>query len=450
MLKKIKFNISGMHCRSCKTLIETEIDILPGVSKVLVDHVGGFASVEFDDEKISEGKIFEEIKKLNYGVDDCRPEGGGEKVPSSKSFWLGLLIPVIIIFLVGGYFFLKSLGGFELLAELNKGDVSYGIIFLIGLLVGFHCIGMCGGLVIAYSAPSVRDAKKKIFAPHFQYNFGRLISYAVIGSILGGIGSFFGISPIFTGVVMLLAGVFMILMGFSFIKNWPILEKLKVRTPQFIARFLYNQKHDKKPKGPFIIGLLNGFMPCGPLQAMQLYALASGSAFRGGLSMAIYALGTIPMMFGFGAVISTLSRKYIEKIIKFSGFLVIVLGLIMVNRGLVSLGAGFNVPKQGKDVLPKDSVLPSDEAEWQTVKMDITYFGYSPNVLNIKAGVPVRWVIDAKQMSGCTSAIMIESLGINKNLKAGENIIEFIPPEGVKEIKFSCGMRMVWGKFVVK
>lgn len=445
MLKKINIKINGIHCASCKTLIETEIDVLPGVKSVFVDYQSGETSVEFENEKITEEKIFEEIKKLNYGV-ETGLKNKEERAPDG-SFWSGLLIPLILGLIIGGYFLAKQFGGFEMFNELNSGKVSYGFIFLIGLLASFHCIGMCGGIVLSYSAGNLQKEKGKILAPHFYYNAGRLISYSIIGAILGGIGSFFGVNPYFTGVIMALAGAFMVLMGLSFLGKFSILEKIKLRTPQFIARYLYNQKHGGKSRGPFVIGLLNGFMPCGPLQAMQLYALASGSAARGGLSMAIYALGTIPLMLGFGALVSTFAKEHIGKIMKVSGILIVVLGLLMVNRGLVNFGYGFRGFSSGNNSNNQNSI--SNNEEFQTVKMELNYFGYKPNVLYIKKGVPVRWVIDVKEMTGCTNAIMIESLGIKKDLKKGENIIEFTPPPGVKEINFSCWMKMVWGKFVI-
>jgi len=97
---------------------------------------------------------------------------------------------------------------------------------------------------------------------------------------------------------------------------------------------------------------------------------------------------------------------------------------------------------------PKDVVVKSENS-FQEVSMDLTYDGYSPSTINIKKGVPVRWKINAKQISGCTREIMIESLGIKKELQMGENIIEFTAPDNVSELEFSCGMRMVWGKFVI-
>ncbi|MBI4811927.1 sulfite exporter TauE/SafE family protein [Candidatus Falkowbacteria bacterium] len=458
MPAKVKFNISGIHCQSCKFLIETEISALAGVNKIIVDHQSGMAEVEFDEAKMSKEKIFEEVEKLNYTVALCEENVGGISREAddkkNKKYFLPVFLSLsALIILIGGYFLIEVAGGFELLEALNEGSVSYGLIFIIGLLCGFHCVGMCGGLVVSYTAKRLADGdeNKNFLTPHFQYNAGRLISYAVIGAILGGVGSFFGVNPVFTGIVMLAAGALMVLMGLSFIKNWPVLEKLKVKMPQFIARFLFSQKYDVKPKDPFIIGLLNGFMPCGPLQAMQLYALTSGDALKGALSMGIFASGTIPLMFGFGAFISKIGQGQIKKIMRFSGILVMILGLVMFNRGLVNFGYGYGGGGAKDKATDEESggTEIDNQKDFQVAKMDLTYYGYQPNVLYIKAGKPVRWVINVKQMSGCTNAIMIESLGIKKDLRPGENIIEFTPPDNVREIKFSCGMRMVWGKFIV-
>jgi plastocyanin domain-containing protein len=80
--------------------------------------------------------------------------------------------------------------------------------------------------------------------------------------------------------------------------------------------------------------------------------------------------------------------------------------------------------------------------------MDLTYRGYSPNVIFIKKDIPVRWIINVKQMSGCTDEIILLEYNIKKPLQYGENIIEFTP-DRLGDIKFSCWMQMVWGKFVV-
>ena len=68
MLKKVKIQIEGIHCKSCKTLIETEVDVLEGVKDIKVDYQTGETRIEFDDQKVSQKKIFKVIEKLNYQV----------------------------------------------------------------------------------------------------------------------------------------------------------------------------------------------------------------------------------------------------------------------------------------------------------------------------------------------------------------------------------------------
>ncbi|MBL7141928.1 sulfite exporter TauE/SafE family protein [Patescibacteria group bacterium] len=447
MLKKIKIQIKGIHCKSCKTLIETEVDVLPGVKDVDVNHQTGECQIIFDNQKVSQSKIFKTIEKLNYQVKDSSTKEKKKQKQFSKKFIIaGVLLAVFIL----GYFLIKHLGLLETLSRLNDQKISYWLIFLIGVLVSFHCIGMCGGLVVAYtSRQHAKEKKKTNFSlPHLQYNVGRMISYTVVGGILGGFGSFFGINPTFTGSIILVAGIFMVLMGLSLMTNFKWLEIIKLRTPFFIAKFLYKQRHTRKPKGPFIIGLLNGFMPCGPLQAMQLYALASGSITQGALSMGVYGLGTVPLMFGFGSFISLISQEKIKQVMKFSGLVVIVLGLIMFNRGLVNFGYGFRsfIPRQATS--QTEYLVTGDVEEYQVVRMDLTYRGYSPNVIFIKKDIPVRWIINVKQMSGCTDEIIMPEYNIRKPLEYGENIIEFVPKK-LGDLKFSCWMQMVWGKFVV-
>jgi len=447
MLKKIKIQIAGLHCQSCKTIIETEVDVLPGVKDVNVDYPSGKCQIEYNEQKISPAKMFAAIEKLGYKVNQ---EAVTKKNSSKNKYRNYIIAGALVILFAIGYLIIKELGLLEILSRLNEERLGYGLIFLIGLLASFHCVGMCGGLIVTYSAkqPTKKDKKFSFSGAHLQYNLGRLISYTTIGAILGGFGSFFAINPTFTGTITLVAGVFMVLMGLSLTTKHKWLEKIKLRTPAFIAHFLFNQRHNKKPKEPFVIGLLNGFMPCGPLQAMQLYALASGSIVNGALSMGFYALGTIPLLFGFGSFISLISQEHVKKVMKFSGIIVIALGIIMFNRGLTNFGYGFSGLIPSKQLSEKEYLVSGDVKEYQVANMELSYSGYSPNVLYVKKGIPVRWVINVKQMSGCTDEIIMPEYNIDKKLQKGENVIEFVPQEA-GELKFSCWMQMVWGKFIV-
>lgn len=319
---------------------------------------------------------------------------------------------------------------FSALAQLNQTNISYPLLFLIGLLSSLHCVGMCGGIVAAYCNANP-DPKA-----HWQYNLGRLISYTTIGALLGGFGSVFLPSPTITGLITLVAGLIMVLYGLEQLLARPFLSKITLPWSRFFKVF-----GQSKSSAPFFVGLANGLMPCGPLQTLQLYALSSGSAIRGGLSLGIYALGTIPLMLGFGHFLARLSRSQVSKALRISGVIIIILGLLLLGRAWESLkGRPNQNPIQSRQTESSQSV--------QTVQMDLTFGGYLPNTLRVKKGVPVRWIINVKQMSGCTNEILLPEYNIRRKLNYGENVIEFTPTK-VGESAFSCWMRMVWGKFVV-
>jgi sulfite exporter TauE/SafE len=273
------------------------------------------------------------------------------------------------------------------------------------------------------------------------------ISYTIIGGILGGFGSFFGINSNFSGTLLLVAAIFMVMMGLGLATNISWLEKIKLRTPEFIAKFIFKNRQNRQPKGPFVIGLLTGFMPCGPLQAMQLYALSTGSWLTGALSMAAYALGTVPLLFGFGNLVSLLTTSRMKQLLRLSGVIVIILGLFTFSRAMSSFGllgpaAAKNSPAPVTDVAPSA----------QTVELTVGYSGYQPNIIYIKKDVPVHWIIHHPRPTGCTDGIILYNGDeqISRNLISGDTIIDFTPVAGASEIKFSCGMKMVWGKFIVQ
>lgn len=462
-MDKTDLIITGTHCSGCQLNIESQIGAMPGVGRISVDHITGSAHIEYDGHLVSPDAIKDKIISIGYGV-AAKHGGGGEKrlleqeatnnssansstrtslVRNIIFYGMILLVILLIIFLQDRY-------SGEILSQLNSKSLSVGIIFLAGLLVSFHCVSMCGGLIVAYTAQNIiaqaeSGSGNKItnnYLPHLRYNAGRLLSYALMGALLGGLGSFFAINPIFTGSIVLIAALFMILMGLSFIIRQSWLQRMLSGTPDFIGRYLFKKIGSSRSNDPFIMGLLNVFMPCGPLQAMEVFALSTGSPWQGALALGIFSAGTIPMLFGFGNLLHYLSRDRIRQIVKVSGVLLVILGIMMLGRGISSLGF------YGKS--SAEEAGPSGRPDIQTVNMDLTYAGYQPNVLYIKPNLPVRWVINVVEMSGCTDAIQIESLGIKKDLKYGENIIEFTPPSGVSEIRFSCWMKMVWGKFVVK
>lgn len=460
-MREIKLKITGIHCKSCKELIENEISLLEGVENISVDEEKHTAEIEFNEKKTSQNEIINEIKALNYEAEAVLKKSkkndkfvaeSKKTIEVPKNFFIGGALLLLIGVL---YYVASKSGAFELMGKLSESSLSYPLIFLIGLLASFHCIGMCGGIVMAYTSRFCATVKgnKTVSFPHIYYNLGRILSYTLTGFILGGVGSFFGISRTFTGTITILAGLFMIAVGLSLITRYAIIDKITAILPTSFARLFSNQLHASKPKGPFIIGFLNGFMPCGPLQALQVYALTSGSALTGGISMAMYGLGTAPLMLGFGKIISLFSQSRLKQVMRVSGIIVILLGLMTANRGLGSFNWNDDNQSAQKTAPLKAENLTAESnnnqnSNYQVAQMDLTYQGYVPNTLTVKKGVPVKWIINAKEISGCTSEILLPAFKIDRNLKKGENIIEFTP-QVAGTYKFSCGMQMVWGKFVV-
>jgi len=208
-----------------------------------------------------------------------------------------------------------------------------------------------------------------------------------------------------------------------------------------------------------MIGLLNGLMiACGPLQAIYIMAAGTGSMLEGAKLLFIFALGTLPVMLGFGYFASFVSSKLTHKILKISGAVVIILGLIMLNNGLVLTGSGYDFKSMvdsvsGANSITTDAVasdsLASIKEGFQEIRMEVNRYGWEPDKFVLKKGVPVKWIINGKEINGCNNAIQVPKYNLNFDIKRGEQIIEFTPTEeGV--VRWSCWMGMIPGTFIVK
>lgn len=350
---------------------------------------------------------------------------------------MGIIIIVAAIILLG-----FKTNGFDM--ELKLTNASYAVLFVVGVLTSIHCVGMCGGIMLSQSLSKESNNKLEAIKPALMYNLGRVISYTILGGIVGAIGSVFSLSITAKAIMQIIAGAFMIIMGFN-MAGFSTFRRFSIKLPHSVC------KAKNKSGSPLIVGLLNGLMPCGPLQTMQLFALGTGSAAKGALSMFVFSIGTVPLMLTFGALSGLLSKGYTKKILKFSGVLIIVLGLIMGNRGFALAGVNVNplsaLSKSSNSILGGGSNANVAKATIkdgvQIINMTADNKGYTPNAFYVQKGIPVKWVIDGKQINSCNNSVVAQSLNIQKKLKSGENIIEFTP--GDKDINFSCWMGMIRG-----
>jgi sulfite exporter TauE/SafE/copper chaperone CopZ len=477
-LQKCYFHIGGMYCVNCQNIIEKELKKTAGVKKAAVNYRTGHASVTYDEAVIGFDKIHEIIKELGY-----QPFKEQEKVAFQRKTILrtiGTLVIILALFMLLRTFTTSELAASFPLAQEGMG---YGMLLIIGLLTGVHCIAMCGGINLSQTLKkenpaSETDVSKSSFTfnlllPGILYNGGRLVSYTAVGVLVGALGSVITFSGNFKGVVQLAAGIFMVIMGLNMLGLFPFLRRL---IPQMPKMFTKKTDEQKTKRSPLIVGFLNGFMPCGPLQAMQVYALSTGSPIKGGISMFLFCAGTIPLMFALGAASSALSggalngvkkKSFSRIVMQVGAILVTSLGLVMFTSGLTL--SSFNdssaadarkanrentnplalqeqqqslsSPANNNPPEPKPFV-PVNENGVQVVKSILR-----PNLypaITVQQGIPVRWIISAPpgSINGCNYTAIFNEYGIKYVFQQGENVIEFTPAKTGK-FRYSCWMGMI-------
>lgn len=424
--KKQKIKVYNMTCTSCEVRIEKALMSIPGVTKVLADYKSESVYIEYDEEMCDIASIKEKVSKIGYSTEDS----GNFKL-------VGMLIIVLAIILL-------SRAGSSFDMESKLANASYLVLFVVGVFTSLHCVGMCGGIMLSQSISTENKSKFQSLKPALLYNLGRVASYTILGGIVGAIGSVFSLTLTMKAGFQILAGAFMIIMGLN-MAGYSLFRKFNIKLPWSFCSL------KKSGKTPFVVGILNGFMPCGPLQTMQLYALGTGSAILGATSMFIFALGTVPLMLGFGAISGFLSKDNTKQLVKYGGVLIVVLGLIMGNRGLALAGINISPMALLQSVANQSETsevsgeIPKAIVEdgVQIINTTATARGYTPKVLYVQKNMPVKWIINGQQLTSCNNSIVIPSMDIQRKLVSGENIINF--DAGEKDIKYSCWMGMIGG-----
>ncbi len=465
-----------MTCINCKKAIENGLGNITGVESVSVNYKTGKCEITIDTGLVGWKDIFNAIENLGYTV------GNNKKTDLIN-------IVSIVVIIVSLYYFLEQTGLLNLLnfEKVADSTMGFGMLFVIGLMTSVHCIAMCGGINVSQC---LSENKKFSGLYPVMYNLGRVVSYTVIGFVLGfagmlfGTGENLGVSSIIQGLIKSFAGIYMVIMGVNMLGFVPQIKRLTFHLPNFIGKFRV------KNSQPFVVGLLNGFMPCGPLQSIQLVALATGNPFTGGLSMFAFSLGTVPLMLGLGSLVSVLGKRFTEKMMTGGAVLVTVMGLAMVSQGASLTGMiksenlmvivvmlafmciveniNFN-KRQEKTVslmiilfigiftsrfMAINYVSENDESSYhmengvQVVESQLASGKY-PSI-KVKKDIPVRWIINAPDgsINGCNYKIYINSYGIEHTFQKGENIIEFTPTKS-ESIGYSCWMGMIKGNINV-
>ncbi|MDO4344877.1 MAG: sulfite exporter TauE/SafE family protein [Eubacteriales bacterium] len=442
--KNARLYIRGMTCRNCQSRIEQKLKNMDGIINVSVSYENSTAHLTYDETIISEGEIADVIEKLGYDMSSGKEKAGGDLKRKSV-----ILFVIALVYLV---LQLTGILNFLVPGRLADSRMGYGMLFVTGLFTSVHCIAMCGGINLTQCLPKYEDEKKEkgsryeIFLPSLLYNLGRVFSYTMIGTVLGtvgflaGGGGTFGVSMLLQGILKIVAGVLMVLFGVNMLGLVPQLRRYMIPMHGFIVNTVYKKRNTEKR--PFWIGVLNGFMPCGPLQAMWIVALATGNPLSGAMAMFMFGLGTVPLMMGLGTIVSALGKKFTHKVMTAGAVLVVVLGLAMISQGGSLSGLSLSGWKTAKQEI---GAAGGEQVIYSTLSS-----GSYPNI-TVQAGIPVRWVINAPESSlnGCNYKMYIQKYNIEYTFQTGENVIEFTPTE-TGTIQYSCWMGMIRGTISVK
>lgn len=442
--------IDGMTCINCQNKIEQELKNTAGISKVQVSYSKGQAEIEFNPEIVTLNRIAAIIEKLDYTVID--------KKQADSLKWVRRIGTLAVIILL--YYLLQHFGILNLLVPsmLADSQMSYSMLFIVGLLTSVHCIAMCGGIHLSQCIPSrnaenTSSSRINVIMPSVLYNAGRVVSYTAVGFVLGGAGMILtggsgsGMPLLLQGILKITAGLFMVIMGINMLGIFPALRKLQIRFPRKSV-IKINQKK-RTEKRPFVVGLLNGLMPCGPMQSMQIIALGSGNPISGTLAMLMFSLGTVPLMLGLGSLVSALGKKYTKLVMQTGAILVVVLGLAMLSQGAGLAGIRLDRISQVSDGAKElDTAVIAQSGNIQYVESNLD-FGTYPEI-TVYTGIPVKWTINVPEevINGCNYKMIVKTYGITHEFTPGKNVIEFTPGEP-GTVQYTCWMGMIYGEINV-
>lgn len=331
-MKTYTFYVHGMHCNSCVILTESKIAELPNVEKAKSSLKSRSIEVTGDFGDMSEIEIAEQltipVKEHGYTISVER------QVISKNWSDFKIALPIAIGFAIL-FVLLQKLGIVHLI---GGGNVTYGTAFVVGIIASLStCMAVVGGLVLSMSATFAKEGDR--VKPQIMFHAGRIVSFFILGGVIGAIGSAFTLNTIGTFILGILVALVMLVLGINLLDVFPWAKRLQPSMPKFISKRAHGISNLNHTLTPLLVGVATFFLPCGFTQSMQLYTLTTGSFLKGGLTMLAFALGTLPVL----ALISFSSfsiqnSKKSGIFFKSAGLIVILFALFNLINSLVVIG----------------------------------------------------------------------------------------------------------------
>jgi sulfite exporter TauE/SafE len=333
-----------------------------------------------------------------------------------------------------------------------NGGFSLGAYFTLGIVAGISsCAALVGGMLLSMSKQwndmYMGQSQKQKGTPHIMFHIGRIISFAILGGVLGLIGKSITFNnTVISAIFVIVISIVMFILALQMLEvEWA--QKLRISMPKSVTKNIADENKFSGKFMPFIMGAVTFFIPCGFTLIAQGIALTSGSFLLGFLVMLFFALGTfIPLL---GISISGLKMndkpKSTALFNQVSGILIIFFVAYNINAQLNVLGLPSlnDVKFQPRQVQTTEETVKPDSNGTQTLNITAKGFEYIPtSSTTLKAGVKTTLVVDNQGIQGCGVYMAGRGLfdGYIDLVKSGENSITFTPKKGTYKITCSMGM----------
>lgn len=332
-------------------------------------------------------------------------------------------------------------------------------VFLTGLLTGgLTCLAVQGGLLAATIAQRTQKKleqqtqKTGHALPIILFLTAKIVSYTILGFILGLLGSLFQLSITTKVILQIAVGIFMLGTALNILKVHPLLRYFVISPPRFLFKLIRNQTKSSDLFAPLFLGAFTIFIPCGTTQAMMALAVASGNPLIGALIMFVFTLGTSPVFFTLGYLATKLGHAFEARFMKVVAVALIALAIFNINSAVALSGSKLTLGNIGREFYCTALAFcekPAYAANRQTVTeatILLNDYGYTPEELTVKAGSEIKLNLVNKNGQGCIQAFTIPRLGIQKIIRTGtSDAITFKAPETKQDLSFMCSMGMYQG-----
>ncbi len=278
-----------MNCKACSQTIEKELSDLSYVDSVKVDFGDHTVLVVGDFKDVPKEELAKDFSALlhdngySFFVEKSKHITKWDDFKLAVPISLGLVILFVLLQKLG---IVNMVGGDE---------VTLGTVFLIGIVASLStCMAVVGGLLLSMSATFAKDGDQ--VRPQLMFHTGRLVSFFMLGGIIGALGSVFTLGALSTFILNLVIAGVMLVLGINLLDVFPWAKKIQPSMPAFVSKHVHKTSKFNHTFTPVLVGIATFFLPCGFTQSMQLYTLSSGSFLGGAVTMLIFALGTLPVL----------------------------------------------------------------------------------------------------------------------------------------------------------